>query len=84
MGTVTCSRCNAKTTADSIKNGRGKLDHSIGLYKGKPCEDGKAELFFTSNETMVKKIVVTSPKKKIEQSSSTKTIDNKSKASSKK
>ncbi len=50
MGTLTCSRCKATTEADSIDEGRSRLDHGIGIYKGKPCEDGKAELFFTGNE----------------------------------
>ena len=49
MGTLVCSRCNAKTTAISIEDGRKKLDHGVGLYIGKPCQDGKAELFFTSS-----------------------------------
>ena len=47
MGTLVCSRCRAKTIADSIEDGRKRLDHGVGLYIGKPCEDGKAELFFT-------------------------------------
>ena len=50
MGQLTCSRCNATTKADSIEEGRDRLDHSIGIYKGKPCEDGKAELFFTGKQ----------------------------------
>jgi len=50
MGTLTCSRCNATTEANSIEDGRKLLDHSIGIYKGKPCEDGKAELFFTGEQ----------------------------------
>ncbi len=50
MGTLTCSRCKATTEADSIDEGRHRLDHGIGIYKGKPCEDGKAELFFTGNK----------------------------------
>ncbi len=55
MGIVTCSRCRATATADSIEKGKRKLDHSIGIYQGKPCEDGKAELFFSSDE---KEIIV--------------------------
>ena len=47
MGVLVCSRCRAKTKADSIEEGRKRLDHGIGLYIGKPCEDGKAQLFFT-------------------------------------
>ncbi len=50
MGTLTCSRCKATTEADSIDEGRSRLDHGIGIYKGKPCEDGKAELFFTGKQ----------------------------------
>jgi len=50
MGQLICSRCNATTKADSIEEGRNRLDHSIGIYKGKPCEDGKAELFFTGKQ----------------------------------
>lgn len=56
MGTLTCSRCNAKTKADSIEEGRKRLDHSIGLYLGKPCEDGKAELFLTGAKSTKKMI----------------------------
>jgi len=51
MGTLTCSRCKATTESDSIDEGRSRLDHGIGIYKGKPCEDGKAELFFTGKQT---------------------------------
>ena len=50
MGTLVCSRCRAKTEASSIEDGRKRLDHGVGLYIGKPCEDGKAELFFTGTE----------------------------------
>ncbi len=66
MGQLTCSRCNATTKADSIEEGRNRLDHAIGIYKGKPCEDGKAELFFTetqketkedSKPSLVKKVI---------------------------
>jgi len=55
MGTLVCSRCRAKTTATSIEDGRKILDHGVGLYIGKPCEDGKAELFFTNGKTQAKK-----------------------------
>jgi len=47
MGTLTCSRCEATTEADSIEEGRKRLDHAKGLVIGKPCEDGKATLNFT-------------------------------------
>jgi len=50
MGQLTCSRCFATTKADSIEEGRNRLDHGIGLYKGKPCEDGKADLIFTGKQ----------------------------------
>ena len=50
-GVLVCSRCKAKTTADSIEEGRKRLDHGVGLYIGKPCQDGKAELFFTETTT---------------------------------
>jgi len=56
MGTLICSRCNAKTEANSIEEGRKRLDHGVGLYIRKPCEDGKAELFFTGGAKKVKKI----------------------------
>ena len=38
-GLLFCTRCKAKVRADSIEDGRYKLDHSIGLYLGKPCSD---------------------------------------------
>jgi len=63
MGILVCSRCRAKITADSIEEGRKRLDHSVGNYIGKPCQDGKAELFFTGDtkdtpkETVKKKTV---------------------------
>lgn len=50
MGILICSRCKAKTTADSIDEGRKRLDHSVGNYIGKPCQDGMAELSFTGIE----------------------------------
>ena len=50
MGLLTCPRCNAKTNADSIDEGRKRLDHAIGIYIGMPCEDGKVELIFTGKE----------------------------------
>lgn len=70
---LVCSRCNAKTNADSIEEGRKRLDHGVGLYIGKPCEDGKAELFFTETGT----------KKKVIKSETTKKIDTKKYAKSK-
>lgn len=70
MGVLVCSRCKAKTTADSIEEGRKRLDHGIGLYIGKPCQDGKAELFLTG--TTAKKV-----------STSTKKIDKQKTAKSK-
>jgi len=51
VGILVCSRCKAKTKADSIEEGRIRLDHGVGLYIGKPCQDGKAELFFTPSST---------------------------------
>ena len=50
MGLLSCPRCNAKTITNSIDEGRGKLDHALGLYLGKPCEDGKCELTFIESE----------------------------------
>ena len=50
MGVLQCSRCKAKTTADSIEQGRKRLDHAVGLHRGKPCGDGVAELFLTGTE----------------------------------
>lgn len=47
MGTLTCSRCRATTPADSIEEGRTRLDHAVGLGIGKPCEDGRGELILT-------------------------------------
>lgn len=47
MATITCSRCKATTEANSIEEGRKLLNHSVGLIIGKPCEDGRAELFLT-------------------------------------
>jgi len=72
MGTITCSRCKATTEADSIDEGRKRLDHSIGIYKGKPCEDGKAELFFTGTEQKTPKKTSTTES----QSSTAKKIGN--------
>lgn len=75
VGILVCSRCNAKTTADSIEDGRKKLDHGIGLYIGKPCQDGKAELFFTGTE---KKNLSTNTNKSTKKSlKKTNTIDTK-------
>jgi len=59
MGILVCSRCMAKTKATSIEDGRKRLDHGIGLYIGKPCGDGRAELFFTGADK------VTEPSKKM-------------------
>ena len=56
MGTLTCPRCKATTQADSIDEGRCRLDHAIGLYVRKPCYDGLVELQFTGTE---KKTVTT-------------------------
>ena len=71
MGTLVCSRCKGKTEADSIEEGRKRLDHGVGLYIGKPCGDGRAELFFTGKTKQVKKItssktVVKKPTTKID------------------
>jgi len=51
LGILVCSRCRAKTEAKSIEEGRKRLDHGVGLYIGKPCQDGRAELFFTNGKT---------------------------------
>jgi len=53
MGLLLCPRCNAKVTADSVEEGRLRLDHSIGLYLGKPCQDGKVELVFTNGDSEI-------------------------------
>lgn len=63
MGIVTCSRCKATVVADSIEKGKRKLDHSIGIYKGTPCEDGKAELFFSPDGTTTQTEITTNSKK---------------------
>jgi len=56
MGLLQCTRCGASTQAKSEEEGRKRLDHSIGLTVGKPCEDGKVPLEFTpSKEDKVKK-----------------------------
>jgi len=65
MGTLTCSRCKATTQADSIDEGRSRLDHGIGIYKGKPCEDGKAELFFTGKQKTPKETTTTESQSKV-------------------
>ena len=57
MERLTCSRCTATTEADSIEEGRELLDHSIGLYIRKPCEDGKAELIWTGKVQQTPKVV---------------------------
>lgn len=54
MGMLTCSRCKAKTETNSVEEGRKRLDHSVGLFKGKPCEDGKATLYFTGKKSKPK------------------------------
>lgn len=61
MGLLTCSRCKAKVKADSIEDGRKRLDHAVGLHIGKPCEDGKAELFFTGAKVKKPKKIDTKP-----------------------
>lgn len=66
MGVLVCSRCKARTEADSIEKGRKRLDHGIGLYIGKPCEDGKAELFFIETTQKAKKTSSTTTTKKID------------------
>jgi len=60
MGTLRCSRCNAQTEANSIEEGRKRLDHSAGLIIGMPCEDGRANLYLTG--------IVDTPKPKSETS----------------
>jgi len=62
MGILVCSRCKATTQADSIEEGRKRLDHGVGLYLGKPCEDGKAELFFTEKANTANKKIISSKK----------------------
>lgn len=61
MATLTCSNCGANTEANSIEEGRKRLDHSRGLLFNKPCEDGKAELFLTGDiekpKTVTSKII---------------------------
>ena len=73
MGTLTCSRCGAHTEANSEKEGRKRLDHSVGLSANKPCEDGRAPLYLTG------KIDVTSKPKVQESSKSVGNSNNKQK-----
>jgi len=54
MGILICQRCKAKIECDSVEGGRKLLNHSVGLYIGKPCQDGKAELIFTGKEKPIK------------------------------
>ena len=49
-GILECPRCKARTEADSIEEGRKRLNHAIGIYLGKPCYDGLVELRFTSGK----------------------------------
>lgn len=76
MGRLQCSRCATFTEADSEEEGRNRLDHSIGIRKNKPCEDGRATLIFEGKEIpkvespkeksiVEKKIPKTQPKKAI-------------------
>lgn len=70
MGILKCPNCKAKTTADSIEEGRERLDHAIGLYLGRPCYDGLAELQFigTEKKTSTKPSSTNDPKKNVIQS----------------
>jgi len=77
MGTLVCSRCKAKTEADSIEDGRKKLNHAIGLYIGKPCYDGKAQLFFTGTKK-AKTISKTTSKKTLKKMIDKKPAESKS------
>lgn len=60
MGILICPRCKSKTEADSIEEGRSRLDHARGLYLGKSCYDGLVELSFIGTE---KKTNVTTSEK---------------------
>ena len=39
MNTAKCNRCGAPATGSSFDAARSKLDHAVGLRKGKPCHD---------------------------------------------
>ena len=44
MGTVKCERCGGHTEANTIEEAVKKIDHAVGLSKGKPCDEARAQL----------------------------------------
>lgn len=46
MGKLECLRCGATTECSSEKDGRKKLDHSVGLSVGRPCGDNRGSFKF--------------------------------------
>jgi len=37
MVKVRCQRCHGEAEADSIDEAKNKVDHAIGIYRGRPC-----------------------------------------------
>ena len=44
MGTVKCERCGGHIEANSIEDAAKRIDHAVGLSKGKPCDEARAVL----------------------------------------
>ena len=55
MGILTCSRCKATTEADSIEEGRHRLDHSIGLTRANLVRMAKLSYSLQENKKLPKK-----------------------------
>ena len=72
-GILICPRCKATTKANSIEDGRKRLNHAIGIYVRKPCYDGLVELQFTPG----KEKRTTAPKKSLNNLKITKKSDSK-------
>ena len=73
MGTVKCERCGGHIEADSIEDAAKRIDHAVGLSKGKPCDEARAVLVMVGEPQAPKQ----QPKveKKVEAPKATKTSE---------
>jgi len=62
MGTYRCIRCTGEIEAKDKEEAIRRLDHSLGLSKGRPCAGGK----HAPIEELSSKVTIAEPKAKAE------------------
>ncbi|HKZ42772.1 MAG TPA: hypothetical protein VJ044_17545 [Candidatus Hodarchaeales archaeon] len=48
MGKLTCQRCGATAEGDSFDEADARIDHALGLSKGRPCSGKTSDLVWNT------------------------------------